>query len=292
MKKTISYKIWQVLYPVGIYYVVSLLMFFALEGLIGGTQETYLLRQTICAAATIPFVLPFYRETVSSFGREPVLLRGRGAQAGRTGTGPGPSPRGERRLRRDAQAGRTGTGPGSGVDLPGLLLAAAVTGTCGIAVNNLIAMTPLIPASAGFAEANEAFFGGSFVYELLGSCLVIPAAEELLFRGVVYGRLRGLVGAGPAVAASALLFGLVHANVVQFVYAGVLGLLLAYLLERTGNLLAPVLGHMAANLAAVVRQETGWLAFSYERTAAGFAVTVGFAAAAVGMFFLFRERTK
>ena len=30
------------------------------------------------------------------------------------------------------------------------------------------------------------FFAGTVVFELLGSCFVIPIAEELLFRGVVY----------------------------------------------------------------------------------------------------------
>ena len=58
-------------------------------------------------------------------------------------------------------------------------------------------------------------------------------------------------------------------NLVQFLYAGILGLLLAYLMQTTGKLYAPVLGHIAANVAAVVRQETGWLDFAYQPTAAG-----------------------
>ena len=36
----------------------------------------------------------------------------------------------------------------------------------------------------------------------------------------------------------------------------------------------PILGHIAANLAAVIRQETGWLDFSYEPTVAGIGFTV------------------
>lgn len=258
MKKTISYKIWQIFYPIGIYYVVSSLVFFALEFMIGNTDETYMLRQLLCAAATIPFLFSFYRESAVSV--------------------PG--------LAGSADDVKKNADPVS------LLLAAVAAGISGIVVNNVIAMTPLIQASARFSEANKAFFGGRLLYELLGSCLFIPVAEELLFRGVVYRRLRSFIGVRPALAASALLFGLVHANVVQFLYAGILGFLLAYLLERTGDFLAPVLGHIAANLAAVARQETGWLAFSYQRTAAGIGFTVGMSVLAVGMFFLFFKRTE
>ena len=141
----------------------------------------------------------------------------------------------------------------------------------GMAVNNVIAMTPLIEASAGFQSANQAFFAGGVVFELLGSCLVIPLAEELLYRGVVERRLSLLCGSAPAIVLSAVIFGVMHWNVVQFLYAGILGLLLAWLLERTGFLYAPVLAHIGANVMAVVRSETGWLDFAYQPTAAGVA---------------------
>ena len=59
------------------------------------------------------------------------------------------------------------------------VLAAAGAATLGIAVNNIIAMTPLVQMSEGFQEANQSFFAGTVVFELLGSCLVIPIAEEL-----------------------------------------------------------------------------------------------------------------
>ena len=143
-----------------------------------------------------------------------------------------------------------------------------------MAVNNVIVMTPLIETSAGFQSANQAFFAGGVVFELLGSCLMIPLAEELLYRGVVERRLSLLCGSVPAIVLSAVIFGVMHWNVVQFLYAGILGLLLAWLLERTGFLYAPVLAHIGANVMAVVRSETGWLDFAYQPTAAGIAVTV------------------
>lgn len=101
------------------------------------------------------------------------------------------------------------------------------------------------------------------LYELLGSCLLIPVAEELIFRGVVFKRLKLYIGAVPAIIFSALIFGIMHVNLVQCLYAAVLGLGLALLYEKTNLFCIPVIGHIAANLVAVARAETGTLIFAF-----------------------------
>lgn len=265
MKTTRMYKIWQIIYPVGIYYVVSSVVYFMLELMLGMAQETYMLRQMFCAAATIPFVYSFYRQDKNIadtvYGKQKIFRDGEKAAC-------------------------------CGVLIKNILLSTAAAAALGIAVNNLIAMTPLIQVSQGFETANEAFFAGGVIGELLGSCLVIPIAEELLYRGVVYRRLKILFGAAPAIFMSAVIFGLMHFNLVQFLYAGILGVLLAYLLERIGFLYAPILGHIAANVAAVVRQETGWLAFSYEPDALGIGFTAGLLAVAGLLIWLVGRESK
>ena len=187
MKTTGAYKIWRIIYPIGIYYVVSSLAYFFLTLLLGAGEESYMLRQMLCAAATIPFVWMHYGQDRAA--RETVY--------------------GRRGIRPDAKFFCT---------VAGALLAGA---SLGMAVNNVIAMTPLIEASAGFQSANQAFFAGGVVFELLGSCLVIPLAEELLYRGVVERRLSLLCGSAPAIVLSAVIFGVMHWNVVQFLYAGI-----------------------------------------------------------------------
>ena len=82
-----------------------------------------------------------------------------------------------------------------------------------------------------------------------------------------------MLGVAPAIICSALIFGLVHANLVQFLYAAVLGCLLALLYEKTGFFYVPVLGHIAANTVSVVREETGWLSFGYTTDAKGIGFT-------------------
>lgn len=228
------------IYPIGIYYVVSSLMYFVLGLFMGEKPETYMLRQTICAAATIPVIMTFYKQDLAV--EETVY--------------------GKKKHKPDTEW------------FINAVFAMVGTATLGIAVNNIIAMTPLVQISEGFRSANESFFAGGVIFELLGSCFVIPIAEELLFRGVVYKRLKLMFGVTPAIVLSALIFGMIHVNLVQFLYATVVGLFLALLLEKTNRLFMAVLGHIAANVVAVVRTETGWLDFSFYPTPAGIGFTL------------------
>ena len=94
----------------------------------------------------------------------------------------------------------------------------------------------------------------------------------------------------PALIGSALIFGIMHVNLVQFLYAAVIGLLLAFVLEKTGKLSMAVFGHIAANLVAVLRTETGWLEFSFYPTVNGILFTVVMAVAGIAVVSLFYRR--
>lgn len=93
----------------------------------------------------------------------------------------------------------------------------------------------------------EAFNEMPLSVVLVGACVLGPLCEELLFRGLLAGRL-ARYGQKPAAFVSALLFGLYHANLSQFFYAFLLGLLLAYAYFYTGTLKTSVILHMLFNL--------------------------------------------
>lgn len=87
---------------------------------------------------------------------------------------------------------------------------------------------------------------------ILGSLLVLvtlvgPAAEELFFRGLVHGWLRGRVGAWVSIGLTALFFAAMHNDPVAFVPILLLGLLFGWVYERTGSLAAPVAIHVLHN---------------------------------------------
>lgn len=129
----------------------------------------------------------------------------------------------------------------------------------GMALNNLILMSPLVGLSRGFAEVNRNFFGSTFFLEVVSSGLMTPVLEELVFRGILYQRFREDYGKMPSILLSAIVFGVVHFNWVQFVYAFLIGLVLALYLERCGHLYGAIAAHAVMNLVSVIRSETGFL---------------------------------
>lgn len=73
-----------------------------------------------------------------------------------------------------------------------------------------------------------------------------PIMEELIFRKFLVERTVRY-GQGVAVVLSGLMFGLFHGNLNQFVYAFALGVFLAYLYVKTGNLKITIALHMIIN---------------------------------------------
>jgi membrane protease YdiL (CAAX protease family) len=77
-----------------------------------------------------------------------------------------------------------------------------------------------------------------------------PVVEEMLFRGILFPLLKKIGPSSFAYLMSALLFAVIHINLVTFIPLFFLGLVLAWLVERTDNLLAPITAHAVFNLAA------------------------------------------
>lgn len=73
-----------------------------------------------------------------------------------------------------------------------------------------------------------------------------PIMEEYVFRKLIVDKTVRY-GQGVAVMVSGLMFGLFHGNLNQFVYAFVLGLFLAFLYVKTGNLKITIALHMMIN---------------------------------------------
>ncbi len=90
-----------------------------------------------------------------------------------------------------------------------------------------------------------------FVAVVLAVAVVAPAAEEMVFRGFVYGGLRKKIGLWPSVLLTSICFAVVHLEFhwVHFSQILFFGVVLALLYERTQNLLVPIIAHSIYNLA-------------------------------------------
>lgn len=227
MKKTTNFG--KILYPIVLYYLISGMTFFGMTLIFGESEEVYMLKQLVSSGSTIPFLLSVRKQ--DAYTEEIVF--------------------GKNKKWAFKEAISLGTS---------VFIAMA---SFGIALNNFIVMTPLVQVSSGFQTANKALFGGGVILELLAACAIVPIAEELLFRGIVFKRCKDMVGEHWGIIFSALLFGIIHVNIVQFLYATILGILLAVFVWKTRRVWIAVLGHSAANLMAILRAETGIFSYSY-----------------------------
>lgn len=81
-----------------------------------------------------------------------------------------------------------------------------------------------------------------FVYMVI----VAPILEELVFRKLIVDRT-ARYGEGAAIVVSGVMFGLFHGNLNQFMYAALMGMVLAFLYVKTGNIKVSIGMHMVIN---------------------------------------------
>ena len=118
----------------------------------------------------------------------------------------------------------------------------------GTFLNQLISWSQISTLFSGYDTVAQVLFDKkTMILAYISVGILAPAAEELAFRGLVYRRVRDYMDVKWAITISSLLFGLYHGNVVQFIYAALLGVALAAVYERYKTLWAPVLAHMAVN---------------------------------------------
>ncbi len=97
----------------------------------------------------------------------------------------------------------------------------------------------------------EVYHGESIVLLMLSTVLMPAFCEELFFRGLIMTNLMPL-GRNFAIISSAVIFGIIHGNHDQILFATISGLALGWLYAETGNLWCGVIVHMLNNFVSVV----------------------------------------
>lgn len=98
--------------------------------------------------------------------------------------------------------------------------------------------------NTGFGQLNKSY---EYILAFATLVVVVPIAEEILFRGYLYGKLKKFIPVWVAIIVTSLLFGVIHGawNIIIDTFA--LSIMLCLLREITGNIWASILLHMVKN---------------------------------------------
>lgn len=87
----------------------------------------------------------------------------------------------------------------------------------------------------------------SIIITLICSGLIGPVLEELVFRGIVYNKLKKFTDITKATIITGLIFGIFHGNIIQFIYAFLFNIILTKVYDKDNNIFNPIIVHVSAN---------------------------------------------
>lgn len=133
-----------------------------------------------------------------------------------------------------------------------------------IFLNLMIGMMDIAQIDTEGADTLEKLYQGNMLLNVIVGVFVIPTTEELLFRGILYKRMRTFMLPKVAIVANGILFGLFHGNLLQFIFSCAIGMLLAYVYEKSRSCWLPIILHASSNgisYLVTYRDEVGQLIF-------------------------------
>ena len=134
-----------------------------------------------------------------------------------------------------------------------LLRAAAYGVAIYLAVDVLLVIVGGFVDISEFIAVNEEVvspvFTGTLYLDMLLLGVLSPVSEEIMVRGVLFNRLRGMLDENDAVMLTAILFGVMHlGSVLQMLYTFLMGYIITKAYTKYENILVPILMHSFFNL--------------------------------------------
>lgn len=120
--------------------------------------------------------------------------------------------------------------------------------TLAMGTNLLLLLTGIAERSASYQDIASRQFGVAFAAGIIIYGILSPLAEEIVFRGLIYNRMKRYFNPGLSIIVCGILFGGYHGNLVQGIYGCILGIAITFSYELFQTFTAPVLFHSLANL--------------------------------------------
>lgn len=127
-----------------------------------------------------------------------------------------------------------------------------------LGLNNLIFLSDLSSASETYSDTMQTLYGQGFWTQILVLGILMPICEELVYRGLVFKRLRYTSPFWAAAVYSSLIFAFTHGNLVQGLYGFLMGMMFCYVYEKYASVKAPILAHVTANILSVIGTKFQW----------------------------------
>lgn len=127
-----------------------------------------------------------------------------------------------------------------------------------LSLNQIIDALQIKAMSDGYLKVSDAIFIPGKLQILLCVGILAPIFEEVIYRGILFGAFRKNFGFVGSAVLSSLIFGGLHMNMVQFLYAASMGYIFAYYYEKTNKMIYPILAHVFANVTSLVVTWTGF----------------------------------
>lgn len=134
-----------------------------------------------------------------------------------------------------------------------LLIPLGITMCLGL--TKLVTLIPIQDALKSYEETVSSYEESSMILRVLVLCILTPIAEELVYRGLLYKRLKEYNEKIIAGYISAIIFGVAHFNLIQGIYAFFAGIIFIYVYEKYRTIFAPVFLHMVVNTMALISSE-------------------------------------
>lgn len=86
------------------------------------------------------------------------------------------------------------------------------------------------------------------IQTIIASCLLGPIIEELLFRGVMFNKIKTFNNLNVSILLTTFIFAFFHDSITQMIYAFIIGYICIKLYVEYDTLLVPIIFHMSCNL--------------------------------------------
>ena len=127
----------------------------------------------------------------------------------------------------------------------------------GLGLNYLFSSIGFTTMSESYKQTSEMQYAAAIPVALVVYGIIAPIVEEIIFRGVIYNRMKENNKMITAVIVSSLVFAVYHLNPVQGIYAFIMGCMIAGLYEVFGNFWVPVGVHVGCNMFVYLMSVSG-----------------------------------